>query len=83
MANAPVETKVKASTVAAYLASTGLLAVLAALQDDAGLVSGLPDWSEPLVLSPIPALITFVSGWAAKHTPRPRPVPRSGDPAGY
>lgn len=67
---APIETKVKASTVAAYLGSTGLLAVLTAVQDHAGLVAGLPDPVEPFLLALIPTAITAVSGWAAKHTPR-------------
>ncbi|SCD36958.1 hypothetical protein GA0115251_105913 [Streptomyces sp. TverLS-915] len=71
----PVETKVKASTVAAYLASTGLLAVLTAVQDHAGLVAGLPDVAEPFVLALVPTAITAVAGWAAKHTPRGYDIP--------
>jgi hypothetical protein len=67
---APVETKVTAASVAAYLASTGLLATLTAVQDNAGLVSGLPDAVEPFLLALIPTAITFVGGWAARHTPR-------------
>lgn len=70
MAAAPVEKKVTAASVAAYLGSTGLLAVLTAVQDNAGLVSGLPDGIEPFVLALIPTALTFVGGWAAKHTPR-------------
>ncbi|MBA2629655.1 holin [Streptomyces hypolithicus] len=65
---APVEKKVSVATVAAYLGSTGLLAVLTALQGDAGLVDPLPDPMEPFALSLIPAAITFVSAWAARHT---------------
>jgi hypothetical protein len=67
---APVEKKVTAATLAAYLASTGLLAILTAIQDNAGLVAGLPDALEPFVLALVPTAITFVGGWAAKHTPR-------------
>ncbi|MFI5808965.1 holin [Streptomyces sp. NPDC051561] len=67
---APVETKVTVSSVAAYLASTGLLAVLAAVQDDVRLVGFLPDGLAPFVLAIIPTAITFVGGWATKHTPR-------------
>ncbi|MEU0716848.1 holin [Streptomyces lavendulocolor] len=67
---APVEKKVTAATLAAYLASTGLLAVLTAIQDNAGLVSGLPDALEPFALALIPTAVTFVGGWAARHTPR-------------
>lgn len=67
---APVEKKVTAASVAAYLGSTGLLAALAAIQDNSGLVGGLPDAMEPFVLALIPTAITFVSGWAARHTHR-------------
>ncbi|MDJ0461545.1 holin [Streptomyces sp. H27-C3] len=67
---APVEKKVTFATVAAYLGSTGLLAILTAVQGDAGLVAPLPDPAEPFVLALIPASITFVAGWAAKHTHR-------------
>jgi hypothetical protein len=67
---APVEKKVTAASVAAYLASTGLLAILTAIQDNAGLVGGLPDALEPFVLALVPTAVTFVAGWAAKHTPR-------------
>jgi hypothetical protein len=67
---APVEKKVTIATVGAYLGSTGLLAILTAVQGDAGLVAPLPDATEPFVLALIPAAITFVGGWAAKHTPR-------------
>ncbi|WP_433341761.1 holin [Streptomyces sp. CA-253872] len=72
MATAPVERKVTAASAAAYLGSTGLLAVLAAVQGDARLVAGLPDWAAPFVLAIVPTLITFASGWQAAHTPRPR-----------
>ncbi|MFF5421792.1 holin [Streptomyces misionensis] len=65
-----IETKVKAASVAAFLGSTGLLAMLAAVQDNARLLSPLPDAVSPFVLALIPTLVTFVSGWAAKHTPR-------------
>lgn len=67
---APVETKVTVASVAAYLASTGLLAILAAVQNDARLVSFMPDALAPFVLAVVPTAVTFVSGWAAKHTPR-------------
>lgn len=67
---APVEKKVTWASVGAYLGSTGLLAILTAVQDNAGLVAPLPDPTEPFVLALIPAALTFVGGWAAKHTPR-------------
>jgi len=67
---APVEKKVTAATVATYLASTGLLAILAAAQGNAELVGFRPDGLAPFVLAVIPTAIAFVSGWAAKHSPR-------------
>lgn len=70
MATAPIETKVKSASIAAYLGSTGLLAVLTAIQDNAGLLAGLPDPVEPFLLALVPTAITAVAGWAAKHTPR-------------
>ncbi|MFD4314972.1 holin [Streptomyces sp. NPDC058548] len=70
MANAPVEKKVTWASAAAYLGSTGVLAVLAGVQDNARLLDPLPDTLAPFVLALIPTTVTFVSGWAAKHTPR-------------
>jgi hypothetical protein len=67
---APVEKKVTAGAVATYLASTGLLAILAAAKDNAELVGFLPDGIAPFVLAIVPTAIAFVSGWAAKHSPR-------------
>lgn len=67
---APVETKVKASTAGAYLASFGLLEVLVEVQDHPLAIGFLPDVIEPFVLALVPAGIAFVSGWKARHTPR-------------
>ena len=67
---APVEKKVTAASAATYLASTGLLAILAAVQDNARLIGWMPDALAPFVLALVPTLVTFVSGWAARHTPR-------------
>jgi hypothetical protein len=67
---APVEKKVTAATAAAYVGSTGLLASLEAVQDHQELVGWMPPTLAPFVLALVPACITFVSGWAAKHTPR-------------
>lgn len=67
---ARVEKKVTAASAGAYVASTGLLASLAAVQDDASLVGWMPDGLAPFVLALVPAAITFVGGWVTKHTPR-------------
>ncbi|UQA95590.1 holin [Streptomyces halobius] len=70
MANAPVEKKVTAASAAAYLGSTGLLGILAAVQDNARLLEWMPDTLSPFILAIVPTLITFATGWQAKHTPR-------------
>lgn len=66
----PIETKVKAATAAAYVASTGLLAGLTAVQSQPGLVGWMPAWLTPFVLGLVPAAVTAVSGYQARHTPR-------------
>lgn len=68
--SAPIEKKVKASSVLAYLASLAGLAVLGAVTDDPSLVSGMPDALEPFVLALVPAAAAAIAGWAAPHTPR-------------
>lgn len=69
--HAPVERKVSWATAAAYLGSTGLLAVLAAIQDNARLLEPLPDSLSPFALAIVPTLAAFAAGWKADHTPRP------------
>ena len=65
-----VESKVRWSTAAAYVASSGLLGVLAAVEDNERLLEPLPDAVSPLVLALVPGLVTLAAGWKAKHTPR-------------
>ncbi|MFJ1657146.1 holin [Streptomyces anthocyanicus] len=67
---APVEKKVSAATAGTYVGSTALLAGLEAVEGHAELVSWMPSALAPFVLALVPAAITFVSGWAAKHSPR-------------
>ncbi|MFJ1607073.1 holin [Streptomyces sp. NPDC088253] len=67
----PIESKVGWATAAAYVASSGLLGVLAAVQDNARVLEPLPDSISPLVLALVPGLLTFAAGWKARHTPRP------------
>jgi hypothetical protein len=67
---APVEKKVTAATAGTYVGSIGLLASLQAVQDNAELVGWMPSGLTPFVLALVPAAITFVSGWAARHSPR-------------
>lgn len=68
--SAPVEAKVKAGAAFAYLGSTGLLAALAAAQDNVRLLDWMPDSVTPFVLSILPGTAAFVAGWKARHTPR-------------
>lgn len=70
-ASAPIEKKVKAASVIAYLASLAGLAILGAVTDDPSLISGMPDALEPFVLALVPASSAAIAGWAAPHTPRP------------
>jgi hypothetical protein len=66
-----VEPKVKAATVGGYLGLLALLAPLQAVQADLDLISVLPDWLETFLVPLVPGLVTYVSGYVAKHAPRP------------
>lgn len=68
--SAPIETKVKVSSLFTYLASLAGLAILGAVTDDPSLVSGMPNALEPFVLALVPAAVAAITGWAAPHTPR-------------
>lgn len=67
----PIEKKVTWGSVGAYLGGIAIMAVLNAVSSDGGLVSALPDWLEVFVIPVVPAMVAFISGWIAKHTPRP------------
>lgn len=69
MAKAPVEAKVKAATSATFVVSL-VIAVLNAVAADDKLLGPLPAWLQPLVIALVPAAITYLAGWQAKHTPR-------------
>ncbi|MFB4294779.1 hypothetical protein ACBI99_44620 [Nonomuraea sp. ATR24] len=66
-----VEAKVKASTVGAYLGLLAILAPLQAVNGNLDLIEFLPDWLETLAIPLLPGLVTYVSGYVAKHEPRP------------
>ncbi len=70
-----IETKVIASTIGALLVST-VIAWLNTLEGDPHLLGPLPVWAQTLLLIVIPAVVTFLSGYQAKHTPRSE-LPRS------
>ena len=72
---APVELKVKVAAAATYVGVTTLLYILIILSSDVELLSPLPDAIEPLFISAIPAAVTYLAAWQAKHTPRPDLAP--------
>ncbi|WP_282795051.1 holin [Streptomyces sp. CC224B] len=67
----PIERKVRWATAVAYLASSGLLGVMAAVQDNARVLEPMPDGISPLVLALVPGLLTYAAGWKASHPLRP------------
>lgn len=68
-ATARVEAKVKAATAAT--SAVGLvLAVLTWVQDHPESLPMLPRWAQGVILLVVPPLVTFASGWLARHTPR-------------
>ncbi|MEU1883446.1 hypothetical protein ABZ470_39585 [Streptosporangium sp. NPDC020072] len=67
----PVERKVSAATAGSYLGLLAFLTVLQAINADLDLISFLPDWLETLAVPLLPGLITYVSGYQARHTARP------------
>lgn len=69
MASAPIEAKVKSATSATFVVSL-VLAVLNGVVADDSLLQPLPAWLQAIVIPVVPAAITFLSGWQAKHTPR-------------
>jgi hypothetical protein len=69
-ANAPIETKVKAATSAAFLVGL-VIALLNWGVGDSSLMGSLPAWAQTLITLVVPPVVTFLSGWQAQHTPRP------------
>ncbi|MFI9553737.1 hypothetical protein [Nonomuraea endophytica] len=67
----PIERKVTAATAGSYLGLVAVLSVLQTVNTDLDLIAFLPDWLESLTIPLLPGLITWVSGYKTKHTPRP------------
>ncbi|GAA4945825.1 hypothetical protein HD597_006732 [Nonomuraea thailandensis] len=67
----PVEAKVKAMGLTAYLAGVAGMAVLQAVADDPSMIAFLPDWIEAIALPLVPTALAAVAGFKAQHTPRP------------
>lgn len=82
MSTAPIENKVKWSTAGAYVGTSAAMFVLELIAGEPVLVTPLPDVLEPLVLALAPALVTFLAGVRAKHTPRPDLPPGDGKTLG-
>ncbi len=66
-----IEKKVTYASLGTYIGTAVLLIVAEAVNKDATLISGLPDWAEALIVPVIPSLITFLTGYRTAHTPRP------------
>ncbi|MEV0313510.1 hypothetical protein [Nonomuraea fuscirosea] len=67
----PVERKVTAAAAGSYLGLVAILSVLQTVNADLDLIAILPDWLESLTIPLLPGLISWVSGYKAKHTARP------------
>lgn len=65
-----VEAKVVATTAAMALVGVGLT-VLNEVPGNASLMGSVPGWLQGLITLAAPPLITFVTGWRTRHTPRP------------
>jgi hypothetical protein len=61
---------VTVAAAVAYLATAGLLTVIAVGHRGVQLVTGLPDAVAAPLLALIPGGLTFRAGWLARHTPR-------------
>lgn len=69
MPNAPVEKKVSAATIAS-LAAALAITLLNATVGNADLMGSTPAWLQHLATLIVPPLVTFLGGYAARHTPR-------------
>jgi hypothetical protein len=74
-----IEAKVKSAAVAALLASLAI-ALLNALVGDDALLGSLPSWLQFIVITVVPAVVTFLAGYKAKHTAKPPVVTRMHRP---
>ncbi|MFD7410162.1 holin [Kitasatospora purpeofusca] len=69
---AVIETKVKAASAASFGAGLAV-ALLNAVAADSALLAPLPGWVQAPVLALVPYGVTWLSGYAAPHTPRSDP----------
>lgn len=64
-----VETKVAVATTFTALAGLGG-AMLNAFVGNSALLGVLPNWAQFVIITLAPALVTFLTAYAAPHTPR-------------
>ncbi|MFF2960484.1 holin [Streptomyces sp. NPDC057963] len=66
---APIEAKVKASTAATFGVGVAI-AVLNDVAADSSLLGPLPSWLQAPLLALVPAGLTWLAGYQARHSPR-------------
>lgn len=64
-----IEAKVKASALAATAVGV-VVALLNDVENDHSLLGPVPAPLQSVILVLLPPLVSFLAGWAAKHTPR-------------
>ncbi|MFE6684640.1 holin [Streptomyces sp. NPDC057729] len=74
---APVEVKVKAASAASFVAGIAI-AVLNAVVADSSLLGPLPSWLQAPLLALVPAALTWLAGYQARHTARDHVDPIQG-----
>lgn len=66
---APIERKVSVASIVTYLGGIAIMAVLTAVADT-NILTALPPVAEVFIAPLIPAALSFVGGYTARHTPR-------------
>ncbi|WP_406501976.1 holin [Streptomyces sp. NBC_01590] len=74
---APIEAKVKAASAATFLAGIAI-AALNAVAADSSLLGPLPSWLQAPLLALVPAALTWLAGYQARHTVRDHVDPIQG-----
>jgi hypothetical protein len=65
-----IEAKVIASTISSFVIGAAI-AWLNAAEQDPHLLGNVPVWAQTLLIAVIPAVVTFLAGYQAAHSPRP------------
>lgn len=69
-ARGPIEKKVSWATAGSFAVSL-VIAILNGTAGNNQLLGSLPGWAQSFLIVVGPSLATFLSGYFAKHTPRP------------